>query len=1233
VERRRLMKKSSYREQDSAFGQQMQMLRIEIGLTQAALANLLGVSRNAVGGWEVGQSYPKAEHLKAFIALALVQHVFVAGREEEKIRTLWRAAHQKVLLDELWLQTLLSQQASPQVDVADEQTPGADRASASQALGEPQVDWGDALDVPSFYGREEELALLSRWVLQERCRVVSVLGMGGIGKSALAVTVMHYVAAQFEVVIWRSLRNAPRCSALVEAYLQVLAPQFLRNLPDTLEERLDLLMEQLRAHRVLLVLDNLETLLEEGTGTGRMRAGSEEYIRLLRRIGETAHQSCLLLTSREKPTELVSLEGSRSPVRALRLAGLDAEAGTQILADKDVVGSLQDRVRLVEVYRGNPLALKIVGQTIAELFVGEVIPFLELGEIVFGGVRELLREQFDRLSALEQSVVCWLAIVREPVTLSKLRDLLVAPEPAGKLLEAVDGLLRRSLIESGQHPDSFTLQSVVLEYVTTRLVAEAGHELEQGQLVRLIQHGLVQAQTKDYVRQVQERMLLAPVLAHLKSVALGHANIEVQVSALLDEMRTLPESAQGYGPANLVALLCMLRGNLHGLDLSRLALRGVYLQGIEMQDARLAGAILQDSVFTESFDAVTAVAVSRDGQYWAAASRLGEVRVWEWGQEASQTLHLTWQAHIASVSSLAFSPDGRQLASVSWDNMVKLWNVESGTLLWVAWQPGGINGVAFAPDGYLLASGGGDALLQLWDPQSGTNVQMLVNQGSAVYSLVWSPNGKLLASGCSDGSIWVWKLGMLEPDTRVLRLSGHTRRVTGLAFAPDGAQLASASFDGTIKLWDMESFDCLQTFSWHTDRVVQVAWSSDGCTLASCSFDHTICLWDIKESRSRAVLHEHTVLNYTLTFTSDSQTLLSGSDDGTLRVWDVNSGQCLRIIGGYAASLFDIDWSPDGRLLAGGGADTRVTLWNVALSPSPSVLRGHRWIVQGVAWSPDGRLLASGGYDSIGLWDTATGVCLQELRDPDSVDTIFQGVAWSPDGCLLACGSHLHGVQVWDMAARTRRWIGHTQPTRIRRVAWSPDGARLVGGGADGRVYIWDAGDGALLWAEQGHQGVVMSVVWSPDGMRLASVGGGKEGGELFVWKAQTGERVRALVGHPGVAFAAVWSPSGEVLISGGSDGRLRWWEVQSGECMQVREAHQGVVQALKVNPDGNILASCGDDGAIVLWDLHSGEPIQTLRRDRPYERLNITGTRGLSEAQKASLCALGAFEETNVGR
>src|SRR6266851_632796 len=287
------------------------------------------------------------------------------------------------------------------------------------------------------------------------------------------------------------------------------------------------------------------------------------------------------------------LEGSRSPVHAVRLAGLDGRAGRQLLEAKDVAGTAHDRERLVEVYRGNPLALKIVAHTIVDLFGGEIVPFLEQGEVVFGGVRELLAEQFARLSAVERTVLLWLAILREPVTIEGLLAVLGTPLSRAQVLEAVEALRRRSLVERGKQPGCFTLQSVVLEYATERFLAEIASEIEQGTLSRLIDHGLELATAKEYVRQTQQRLLVAPLLAQLRNVYPQRAALEQQLFALLDQLRARADYAQGYGPANLVVLLRVLRGDLRGLDLSQLALRSVYLQGVEMQDTSLAGAHLE----------------------------------------------------------------------------------------------------------------------------------------------------------------------------------------------------------------------------------------------------------------------------------------------------------------------------------------------------------------------------------------------------------------------------------------------------------------------------------------------------------------------------------------------------------------------------------------------------------------------------------------------------------------
>ena len=634
------MRRSSYGERDYAFGQLILSLRSAIGLTQAGLSDHLGISKKAVGEWEAGSSYPKATHLKALIALAVKEQVFAAGHEEEEIRALWKAAHQKMLLDETWLSVLLSEPPAPSAQVAVAQSGGAQVGSTptpsqtSLALVSPPgqrpppagplLDWGDALDVPSFFGRQGELATLSEWVVQDHCRVVSVLGLGGIGKSALVARAMRELASHFDVVLFRSLRDAPPPEALLSSCLAVLAPEAQDVQHESLERRLSRLLAELRSLRVLLVLDNLEALLEAGEALGRLRPGYEGYGQLLEQVGHTGHQSCLLLTSREHLAALRGMSGRRAPVRSLRLSGLEASACAQVLGEHELVGSPEEYARLAALYAGNPLALSIVAETIADLFGGAISPFLAAGTILFNSITHLLQEQWARLSPLEQMVLWWLAILREPVSLEELLAVQVAQLSPAQAFEAVDGLRRRSLIERGQRPGSFTLQAVVLEFVTDLLVEETSQEIVQGRLSLLIQYGLCQAQAKTYVRQTQERLLLAPLLSRLESRYRGRAEVEGRVRELLATLRGQDTAAQGYGPANLVALLRLLRGDLRGLDLSHLALRGAYLQGVEMQDTTLAGARLSECVLTEAFDAITAVAISPSGKFWATGGRQGE---------------------------------------------------------------------------------------------------------------------------------------------------------------------------------------------------------------------------------------------------------------------------------------------------------------------------------------------------------------------------------------------------------------------------------------------------------------------------------------------------------------------------------------------------------------------------------------------------------------------------------
>jgi WD40 repeat protein/transcriptional regulator with XRE-family HTH domain len=1017
------MPQYSYHERDYAFGQLMLKLRTSLGLTQASVAVYLGVSRRAISEWETGSNYPKAPHLQHMIELCMQQHAFAPGREEEEIRALWKAAHQRILLDEAWLADLLARPPASTEETAHaavvstsptsvQLSPPAETPVAQageELLASRRVDWVGALDVSHFSGREVEVAELSQWIVQERCRLVALLGMGGIGKSMLASFLGRRLVPQFEAVLWRSLRDAPSCEELVADCITFFSETPPATFPASLEQRINQLLARLQAQRCLLVLDNLESLLASGDREGNYLPGYEGYRRLIGRLGESAHQSCVLLTSREKPREIEPLEGMRSPVRSLHLVGLDDQAAQELLSDKGLVGTPVAWQRLVASYAGNPLALKIVAQGVSDLFAGDIDRFLQEDELVFNGVRPVLRQQVGRLAPLEQLLLTWLAVLREWTPLDMLAQVLHPRVLRAQLLEALEALGRRSLLERGEQA-SFSLQSVVMEFLTDALCERLAEEivLENPQQLRRV--ALEQAQAKDYVRQTQVRLLVHPLLDRLRSELGADSLVEEHLLGLLAQFRTENTATQGYGPANIISLLTELRGHLRGLDLSRLAIRRAYLQGIEMQDATLAGATLHEVAFTEAFDAIRIVAISPDGHFWATGSRRGMTQVW---REGGKTLHLAWQAHTDTIRALAFSPDGATLATGSWDGTLKLWEVERGTLLWTNWLPSKIQRLAFAPNGRTLASGGNDNTIRLWNTTSGTHLGMLPSQNSPVQAVAWSPDGRLLASGNHDGSLRIWERPEEQNGANVRVLTGHATWVTSLAFAPDGRTLASGSVDRTIKLWEVESGRCLLTLTGHTNPVFAIAWSADGCLLASSDQGHLIWLWDVERSRYRAALFEHEAGVYAIAFTPDSSHLLSCSDDGTLRLWQVERGQCVQVLQSYAISLYDIAWSPDGTKIASAGTDALVTIWDTEGLSRRRILRGHSWVVHGVTWSPDGKMVASSGWDStIRIWDATTEAQVQILQDPDHVDALIFGVAWSPDGKWLAGATTIRGVQL-----------------------------------------------------------------------------------------------------------------------------------------------------------------------------------------------------------------------------
>lgn len=375
----------------------------------------------------------------------------------------------------------------------------------------PHQDWGDAIDVSAFYGRTLELLELEQWIVQERCRLVAILGMGGIGKTALCVKLVQRIGQHFEYVIWRSLRNAPLVEEILTTLLKFLSNEQETNLPESVDGKILRLLEYLRSSRCLLVLDNAESILQSGEYAGQYRAGYEDYGQLLRCVGETRHQSAIVITSREKPKSLAAKEGVTLPVRSFQLSGLPTAAGREIFQARGSFWASEDEWQvLIEHYAGNPLAFKMVAPAIQDFFDGNISKFLELlkqGTFVFDDIRNLLERQFNRLSDSEKEVMYWLALNREPVSFLQLQADLVYKVGDNEILEALASLQRRSLVEKSSV--GFTQQPVVMEYMTERLINRFYEEI-----AFFSSYALIKAQTKGYVRP-QIRFMLQPVIDKL----------------------------------------------------------------------------------------------------------------------------------------------------------------------------------------------------------------------------------------------------------------------------------------------------------------------------------------------------------------------------------------------------------------------------------------------------------------------------------------------------------------------------------------------------------------------------------------------------------------------------------------------------------------------------------------------------------------------------------------------